>query len=110
MMNKLESDRQAQALIKFANSIGQPIGPRWPWRRTREPRAHREWRRACGIVHRFKLYADAQIEEITPLMRQLYYEAANRERRAYRKWLAHKHRRSMSFLTGDMKTPPPWGC
>ena len=110
MTNKLESDRQAQALIKFANSIERPVGPRWPWRRTREPRAHREWRRACGIVRRFNLYADAQIEEITPLMRQLYYEAEGRERRAWRKWSLVRRRITMNFLTSKRKTPPPWGC
>jgi hypothetical protein len=110
MMYESESEKQAQALIKFANSIGQPVGPRWPWRKVREPLTHRQWRHAAGIVRRFNLYANAQLEEITPLMRQLFYEAAGRERRAYRKWVAYKHRRSMSFLTGKMKTPPPWSC
>jgi hypothetical protein len=110
MMNESESNQQAAALIRFQKSIGRSVGPRWPWRNAREPIAHKEWRRAQRILLRFNLYADAQIEEITPLLRQLYYEAEGRARREYRRWGTYKQRRSMRFLTGKRKTPPPWGC
>jgi hypothetical protein len=111
MMNESESNQQASALIRFQKSIGRPVGPRWPWRNAREPIVHKEWRRAARMVRRFNLFADSQIEEITPLMRQLFYEAEGRERRAWRKWSLVKRRITMSFLTGKRKAPPPpWGC
>jgi hypothetical protein len=108
MMNEFEAGEQAAALKKFQDSIGRPLF-KWPYRKAREPLAHKRWRRMRSIVHRFRLYANASLP-ILAGMTPTFFNVEAAERAAYKNWLAYKHRREMHYLTGKAKTPPPWGC
>ncbi len=102
-----ESVVELKALTTFVKSIGRPVN-RWPYRRARETRLHRQWRAAASIVHRFRLYADAGLP-IEPGMTKAFWDAEDAERVAHRAMIEEKHRREMDFLTGKRKSAPPWG-
>lgn len=106
MKRKSEVERQSKALGEFTASISRPV-IHWPYRHTREAKAHKRWRVLASAVRRFKLYAAAELE-LLPGMTKVFFDTEDMERAAHRKMLEEKHRREMRYCTGKDKTPPPW--
>lgn len=104
-MHKSEVEEQSKALQDFIASMRRPV-MRWPWR-AKEPKAHREWLRLASSVRRFELYRAAGLE-LLPGMTKAFFDIETRERIAWRRWLAYKHRREMRYCTGKTQSAPPW--
>jgi hypothetical protein len=68
----------------------------WPYR-SREPRAHREWRELHSVLRSFPKSS-------------AYYNLQLLERRAFARWMRERELRQTRYLCGERRSPPPESC
>jgi hypothetical protein len=79
-------------VVKFENSIDQPLCVSWPHRRVRKTRLYKKWQRYAATLRRFVVYLQAGLP-ISPGMAAAFYEVKGQSERARCALLEHKKRR-----------------
>ena len=106
-------EKQSQALIAFANSIGRPIRKlAWPYSATMpEPVEYSLWQLYATTVERFSMFYDAGLvaADEQAFYDRLFTETAELERSAWVAWQRQKERLEMDLITGRRKSLP-WKC